>query len=693
MIRFDDVSVTYEGASSPSLSHADFTLPEGELTLLVGPSGVGKSTLLGAVSGLVPHFTGGRLQGRVTVAGRDTRTHKPRELADVVGTVGQDPQAHFVTDVVEDELAYGMESLGLAPAVMRRRVEETLDLLGLGELRDRPIATLSGGQQQRVAIGSVLTPHPRVLVLDEPTSALDPAAAEEVLAVLQRLVHDLGTTVLMAEHRLERVVQYADQVLLLPSPGAPPVLGSPSSIMAVSPVHPPVVALGRLAGWSPLPLSIRDARRQSTPLRSRLSPPPPTTPAPYAESGAQPLGGFGSEPPAASGAQLQAESGAQPRGGSGAQPQAGSGAEPLGGSGAQPPAGSGAQPQAGSGAQPRGTVEGWVGDGRPQGPTTGTRTHPLARLLRLGRRPRPTPARHPAEPPAEPPARVSGLSLRRGRAEVLRGITLAVAQGEIVALMGRNGAGKSTLLATLVGTLEPTTGQVTVSGRTPHRTPPPEMVTRVGLVPQEPRDLLYADTVAAECAAADADAGQAPGTCRALVTALLPDVPDDTHPRDLSEGQRLALALALVLTGRPALLLLDEPTRGLDYAAKARLVEILRGLAADGHAIVLATHDVELAAELAHRVVILAGGEIVADGPTAEVVVSSPAFAPQVAKILAPAPWLTVSQVSEALDRRAHAEAPAEAHREADPQASPTPHPPAHPAPLPTPRPGTQATS
>lgn len=218
MIRFEEVSVTYDGAAEPTVRGIDFEVPEGELVLLAGPSGVGKSTVLGAVSGLVPHFTGGTLSGRVTVAGRDTRTHKPRELADVVGTVGQDPLSHFVTDTVEDELAYGMESLGLAPDVMRRRVEETLDLLGLSELRSRPLATLSGGQQQRVAIGSVLTPHPDVLVLDEPTSALDPAAAEEVLAVLQRLVHDLGTTVLMAEHRLERVIQYADQVVLLPPP-------------------------------------------------------------------------------------------------------------------------------------------------------------------------------------------------------------------------------------------------------------------------------------------------------------------------------------------------------------------------------------------------------------------------------------------------------------------------------------------
>ncbi|PGH50603.1 ABC transporter ATP-binding protein, partial [Streptomyces sp. Ru87] len=273
MIRFEHVSVRYDGADTPAVRDVDLTVPEGELCLLVGPSGVGKSTLLGAVSGLVPHFTGGTLHGRVTVAGRDTRTHKPRELADVVGTVGQDPLAHFVTDTVEDELAYGMESLGLAPDVMRRRVEETLDLLGLAALRDRPIATLSGGQQQRVAIGSVLTPHPRVLVLDEPTSALDPAAAEDVLAVLQRLVHDLGTTVLMAEHRLERVVQYADQVILLPAPGEAPVTGAPAEVMAVSPVHPPVVALGRLAGWSPLPLSVRDARRRAAPLRERLSGP------------------------------------------------------------------------------------------------------------------------------------------------------------------------------------------------------------------------------------------------------------------------------------------------------------------------------------------------------------------------------------------------------------------------------------
>jgi energy-coupling factor transport system ATP-binding protein len=215
--------------------------------------------------------------------------------------------------------------------------------------------------------------------------------------------------------------------------------------------------------------------------------------------------------------------------------------------------------------------------------------------------------------------------------------------------MGRNGAGKSTLLNALVGLVAPGAGRVRVGGVEPHRIAPPDLVRRVGLVPQEPRDLLYADTVADECAAADRDAGAEPGTCRALVSELLPGITDGTHPRDLSEGQCLALALAVVLTARPPLLLLDEPTRGLDYAAKARLVTVLRGLAAEGHAIVLATHDVELAAEIAHRVVLLAEGEVIADGPTAHIVVSSPSFAPQVTKILAPQQWLTVAEVREAL--------------------------------------------
>ncbi|WP_460447678.1 ABC transporter ATP-binding protein, partial [Angustibacter aerolatus] len=257
-VELDRVTVTYAGATRPVLREVSLRVDEGELCLVVGRTGTGKSTLLGAVSGLVPHFTGGTLAGAVRVLGRDTRTHRPRDLADVVGVVGQDPLAGFVTDTVEAELAYAMEQLAVDPGTMRRRVEETLDLLGIADLRDRPLRDLSGGQQQRVAIGSALTAHPRVLVLDEPTSALDPTGAEEVLAALTRLVHDLGMTVLLAEHRLERVLQHADRLVHVGADGRVRD-GDPVELARDGEVAPPVVHLGRWAGWQPLPLSVRDA--------------------------------------------------------------------------------------------------------------------------------------------------------------------------------------------------------------------------------------------------------------------------------------------------------------------------------------------------------------------------------------------------------------------------------------------------
>ncbi len=534
MIDFQSVSVTYPDTAHPILGDIDLHVNEGELCLVVGRTGSGKSTLLGAMNGHVPHFTGGTLGGRVTVGGRDTRTHRPRDLADVVGVVGQDPLAGFVTDLVEDELAYGMESLGLPANVMRKRVEETLDLLGLAQLRHRPLRTLSGGERQRVAIGSVLTAHPHILVLDEPTSALDPGAADDVLGALHRLVHDLGLTVVVAEHRLERVVQYADRVVRLTGDGGL-VAGDPATILSASPVVPPVVELGRLAGWRPLPLSVRDARRMAGPLRESLGLLPPT---------------------------------------------------------------------------PR---------GRPMGAASEVRVE------------------------------LRDVTIRHGSTTALRRVNLTMAAGEVVAVMGRNGAGKSTLLGAMVGLRRPDDGQVIMGGDAPADLSPRHLLKRAGLVPQEAADLLFAETVTRECAAADGDSGAAPGTTAALFESFVPGIDPATHPRDLSEGQRLALVLAVVLAADPSVLLLDEPTRGLDYPTKRRLVEVLRARAASGTAVVVATHDVELVAEAADRVVVLADGEVVADGVTADIVISSPAFAPQTAKILAPQPWLTVADVAAVL--------------------------------------------
>src|SRR4051812_265612 len=415
-----------------------------------------------------------------------------------------------------------MEQLGLAPDTMRRRVEETLDLLGIAELRDRDLRTLSGGQQQRVAIGSVLTMHPRLLVLDEPTSALDPTAAEDVLATITRLVHDLGVSVLLAEHRLERVVPFADRVALVTGSGSL-VVGEPATVLATSPVVPPLVQLGRAAGWSPLPLTVRDARRRAAALNL---PAPPSEPQPAASAGVV----------------------------------------------------------------------------------------------------------------------VRGLTVTHGRTVAVRDVSLTLPRGRVTALMGRNGSGKSSLLWALQGSGPRRSGTVAVGGVEgvdPASLRSAERRAVVGLLPQEAADLLYLETVDEECAAGGA------GT-RAILDSLAPGIPGDQHPRDLSEGQRLSLALSLVLAARPPVVLLDEPTRGLDYRAKHVLALALRRLAAAGRTVLVSTHDVEFTALAADDVVVLAEGEVVSSGPVRRVVAESPAFAPQVTKVLGP-PWLRVDEVVRAL--------------------------------------------
>jgi energy-coupling factor transport system ATP-binding protein len=342
--------------------------------------------------------------------------------------------------------------------------------------------------------------------------------------------------VLLAEHRLERVVQFADSVALVAgeprSPGRVSS-GAAAEVLAVSPVAPPVVELARWAGWDPVPLSVRDARRLAAPLRERLA--------------------------------------------------------------------SAALPGA-------------------------------------------------RRSPGENVARVSRVTAGYGPIVALRSVDVEIHRGEVVAVMGRNGSGKSTLLGLLAGQRTPAAGTVVLGDDVdPTTARAAELVRQVGFVPSRPGLLLYAQSVAEECARCDHDGGYPPGTTRRLLDRIVPDVDDAVHPRDLSEGQRLGLALAVVLAADPPLVLLDEPTRGLDYAAKRRLIEVLSALAAEGRAVVLATHDVEVVAQLADRAVVLAGGEIVADGPARDVVCHSPVFAPQVAKVLAPEPWLTVAEVADVL--------------------------------------------
>jgi energy-coupling factor transport system ATP-binding protein len=391
------------------------------------------------------------------------------------------------------------------------------------------------------------------LVLDEPTSQLDPQAAEEVLLALRQLNEDLGLTIVLSEHRLERVVQYADRVLYLPALGSEPVVGDPRSVMAQLPWVPPLVRLGRSLGWQPLPLTIKEGRAFARSLTA-------------------------------------------------------------------------------TGADSRGLAQ-------PSG---------AARAAGAGMLSSELAARAQASP-----ALVSVRDLHyayRGH-PALRGASLDVHAGELVVLMGRNGSGKSTLLKQMAGLLKPERGRVTVAGLDTRSAPLEDIIRHVGYVPQHPGALLFQETLAGELGFTRRSHGmtQDPEADRTLLEQLGLVEAAGRDPRDLSGGEQQRAALAAILVAGPQIVLLDEPTRGLDYAQKAALAGILLQLKAQGRAILMATHDVELAAACADRVVLLGEGEVVVDGPARTVMTGSQVFASQINKLFRDPHYLIVQDVLAAL--------------------------------------------
>lgn len=535
MIELRNVTYRYPATSHAVLQNLSLKIEEGEFLLVIGPSGSGKSTLLRCLNGLVPHFYGGQFAGEVHVCGQDPVAAEPRRMSRYVGFVFQDPEAQFVVDAVEDELVFALENHALPQFTMRKRVEEMLDQLNIAHLRHRRVSTLSGGEKQRVAIAAVLTLQPQVLVLDEPTSQLDPQAAEEVLDALVRLNHDLGLTIVLSEHRLERVAQYADRILYLPGDGGCPILGQPRQVLAQVDLTPPLVRLGKALGWHPLSLTLKQAR-------------------------------------------------------------------------------------------------------------------PHAKKFKVQR------SKVPGSPPVLPTfkPKCDSLSIEAHNVwyayndhEALKGVSLNVAQGELVALMGRNGAGKTTLLKQIAGLLKPKQGQVKVMGLDTRQTDQQAIITHVGYVPQNPNALLFADTVRQELDFTRRSRGMALGGYEPLLETLDLTAHADHYPRDLSVGERQRTALAAILVAEPEIILLDEPTRGLDYRQKEALATFLQREKAQGHTVIMATHDVELVAACADRVILLGDGQVVVDGPTREVMTDSLVFASQVNKLFRDAHFLTVEDVLE----------------------------------------------
>jgi energy-coupling factor transport system ATP-binding protein len=503
LLSMRDVTYTYPGAARPALEGIDLELHAGEFCLLAGLSGEGKSTLLRAACGLVPHFHGGTFAGRVTLAGMDTREHGPASLGGVAGVLFQDPETQLVMSTVRAELALGLESRGHGAAAVARGVEEVALALGIDGLLDRSTHELSGGEKQRVALGAALAGRPRIVLLDEPTSQLDPVAGDELIGLLRRLNQEWEITIVLAEHRLERALSAADRVVAL-ADGRLACDGDPGAFLrwagrAAPALQTPAARMFALAGLHDPPAGVRQARAS---LRN-------------------------------------------------------------------------------AGLLPEEREDGGSG--------------------RAPRRRKPT---------REAALDMRGVwhELRDGPA-ILRGVDLAIEPGESVALMGRNGAGKSTLLRHAAGLLTPTRGKIRAAGR-------------VALLLQNPGDYLVHERVGEEAPAA------------ALEQAGLASL-SERNPRDLSGGERQRLALAIV-TGaeRPAVLALDEPTRGMDRAAKAELAAGLRERARDGAAVIVATHDPEFAAACAERAVLLADGRVIADGSAAELLAGGWYFATETARIL-----------------------------------------------------------
>jgi energy-coupling factor transport system ATP-binding protein len=511
-LAVERLSYSYPRAATPALLDVSLEVAPGEFVLLAGRSASGKSTLLRAACGLVPHFHGGEVEGRVEVAGLDAIAVGPGELAAAVGYVAQDPETQVVSTTVAAEIELPLEMRGDGPGDRARAVEEVALALAIPHLLGRAVDTLSGGELQRVALAAALVTRPRLVLLDEPTSQLDPVSGDELIWLLRRLNEEWGVAVVLAEHRLERCLAAADRVVAVEG-GRIGFDGAPREFLGwtreMDPtLTTPAARLFSLAGIEPLPVGVRDARRV---LDAQKVPP-----------------------------------------------------------------------------------EAFVSLGQHQSFSRGNKGQAL-----------------------EAKGLWVELDHGEGPRDVLRGIDLTVAPGERVALMGRNGAGKSTLLRTAAGLLDPVGGRIAAE--------------RMALLTQNPSDFLVRERVGDELPGeVGRDALRAVGMEHAI----------DADPRDLSGGERQRLALAIALAGRldgdgvPGLVALDEPTRGMDRGRKEDLHKLVECLAAGGAAVVIATHDVEFAAEFAERVVLLGDGVVIADGPSAEILSGGWYFATEVARVL-----------------------------------------------------------
>ncbi len=512
IISLHNVSYTYKHRSHASVSDISLEIFPGEFVLLTGSTGCGKSTLLKMLNGLIPHGSGGTMSGQVRIDGRNTLEYGIAELSQTVGMVFQSPEDQIFSTTVFDETAFILENMGMKPAEITPRVQETLKLVGMFEHRDASIHALSGGQKQRLAVASVLAARPAILALDEPISQLDPQGAAELLTVLQHVNRELGMTIIIVEHRLHEVMPLCRRVMIMDQ--------------------------GKLVWQGTREEAFQCPERfdtyglrlpQTVDICRQLAVIAPSSRVDHAVAAIQEKYQVPQEIPPD------------------AQPDNARVAEPT----------------------------------------------PVITVDQLS------------------------FCYEKAKLPVLANLRLSIPKGQFVALMGNNGAGKSTLLHLIGGLLQADKGSVQVVGQRVR-----SVMSSVGMVLQNPDFMLFNNTVAEEISFVLRQKGKQdvwPAACGKLVEQLGLTNMEDDFPLALSRGQRLRVAIAAVLAANPAVLLLDEPTTGQDIGHIEDIVMLLKSFTAQGGTVVFCTHDAEVAARFADRIIVLCGGQLVADGPASTV--------------------------------------------------------------------------
>ena len=495
-----DLTFTYPTARKANLQEISFSIMQGEYIALCGRSGSGKTTLLRHLKTvLTPH---GQRSGTITFNGTALEDIPMDIQASQIGYVMQNPDDQIVTDKVWHELSFGLENLGVDPVTMRTRVAEMACYFGIQDWFHKDVATLSGGQKQLLNLASVMAMQPQVLILDEPTSQLDPLAASDFLNTVRKINLELGTTVIITEHRLEDILPYADRVVVMEG--------------------------GRVVGCD-TPKNISQLLwQQKHPMFAAM----PTPVQVFYASG-------------------------------------GSGTPPL-----------------------------TVREGRNW-------------LSRICREPKITQLPETAPAPALDALTLKELWFRyeKDTPDVLRGVTARIPKGSLYAIVGGNGAGKSTLLKTICGNCKSYRGKVSVLGKPVKQYKGDELFRgMMAMLPQDPKSLFVKDTVLKELQEITSDnelIGQMAQLCQ--IETLL-----NAHPYDLSGGEQQRTALAKVLLTKPQILLLDEPTKGIDSFFKTVLADILCKLKEQGITIVMVSHDVEFCGQYADYVSMFFDGQILA---------------------------------------------------------------------------------